>query len=163
MSVFVPILAQIRCFRPPIRSFPRAFPITRAFFRSPRPPDFLISRCPDFLTPPPIALLLKIKAKSHFDRTVTDRSNPLFGFVSTLNHVVSFPAFADRHFPDCQPLIKAEHKANQVLRVAHPSTNVKRIMFYFEGFSVQLLAFFVFSPKPWVPGMNQKWRWLFCM
>src|SRR5689334_4675424 len=59
------------------------FPITQAFFRL---PDFPISR---FSTPPPIALLLKTKAKPHFDRTVTDRSKSLFSLVSTSNPVAS--------------------------------------------------------------------------
>jgi len=38
---------------------------------------------------PGYAVLLKTKAKPHFDRTVTDRSNPLFGLVLTPNHIVS--------------------------------------------------------------------------
>jgi hypothetical protein len=42
---------------------------------------------------PGVPLLLKTKAKPHFDRTVTDRSKPFFGLILALNHVVSFPGF----------------------------------------------------------------------
>src|SRR5262245_49905462 len=53
-----------------------------------------ISRFPDFHPRPGSDIVLKTDVKVQFDRTVTDRSNPLFGLVSTSKHVASFPAFA---------------------------------------------------------------------
>jgi len=40
---------------------------------------------------PGYAVLLKTKAKPHFDRTVTDRSNLVFALLSAPNPVVPFP------------------------------------------------------------------------
>jgi len=69
-----------------------------------------------------------LRAQPQFDRTVTDRSKSLFGLVSTSNPVVSFPAFADRHFPIASRLLSDEHPANHPLRVAQLDANVKRIL-----------------------------------
>ena len=75
-----------------------------------------------------MSLLLKTKAKPHFDRTVTDRSKSLFNLVSTSN-LVEFLSLllASRQLPVAS-CFSDEYTENHALRVAQPNTNVKRII-----------------------------------
>src|SRR6478609_9476529 len=78
--------------------------------------------------PPPIPLLLKTKAQPQFDRTVTDRSKPVFGFILTLNHVAPRLRSGQPLVARCKLLFPDEHPANPVLRIAQSNANVKRII-----------------------------------
>jgi hypothetical protein len=57
--------------------------------------------CSNFFaaTPPPLSILLQTKGQLPFNRTVTDRSNSLFGLVSHLNRVQFFPPPESENLP----------------------------------------------------------------
>ena len=69
---------------------------------------------------PPISLLLKTKAKPHFDRTVTDRSKSLFRLIRPLNHVVSASALAG-----CQLLAAAAGYTANIKRITIESSAIQ--------------------------------------
>jgi hypothetical protein len=84
--------------------------------KSAKPTFAALCLCPSASSPPPIDVLLQTKGEPQFDRTVTERSTPLFFVFSISNCVVSSLAsgrrFSSYHIPARQPLFSGDSRTD---------------------------------------------------